>query len=123
MPAKGWKKSQDDQMTKKKAAAEVADQIVTTKLSEEITADIPEKKIEEVPAKQLGSGTKDSRNRLPKIIVSTYDKEGNLVVKTYTCTTVRIDEDVTTTLTGGQPTTRKDVMHVALDADVVEVTL
>lgn len=123
MSPKGYKKSQDDNLTKVKDEAEKANKTLTTKITQELSADIPEKKIDEVPAKVLGSGTKDAKARLPKVIVSMYDKEGNLVVKTYTCTTVQIHENTSTTLAGGQPTQRKDLMNISLEADVVEVTL
>ena len=90
--------------------------------TEEIKADLQEKPHEEEPIKPMGSGSKDSRERLPKIIVTRYDKTGQMITKTYTCLNIRVDENTSTQLSGGQPTTAKTVMHISLDADVVEVT-
>lgn len=121
MPPKGWSKNQQDNLDKKKQAADVANKTITKTTIEEIKADTKEKPFEEVPVKAMNTGSKESRDRLPKVTVSTYNKDGQLVTKQYYCLNIRIDENINTTLSGGQPTQRKDVMHIGLDADVVEV--
>ncbi len=118
------KKISSEEAAVEKTVNAVADANKTLKktVTEEIKADVKDKPHEEVPVKPLGSGSKDSRERLPKIIVTRYDKEGNMVTKTYTCLNIRLDENTSTQLSGGQPTAAKTTMYISLDADVVEVT-
>lgn len=109
-------------MSKKKEAAEKADIKVTSKTTEVIKADLPQvKEQQDEPQPSMGSGNKDSRARLPKVIISTYNKEGQLTTIQYTCSEIRFNSSTDTVLKGGQPTSRKDTMQITIDADVVEV--
>lgn len=104
-----WKKNQEENLEKQ---AEKAEGIVTTISLKK------EEKQETLAVQDISSGEK---KKLPKIIISTYNKKGDQCHICYTCAKININKDEQTVLEDGSPTRRKDYVHLTLEADVVGI--
>ncbi len=67
------------------------------------------------------NATQKEKKKLPKIIIVTYNKKGDAEYREYICAELNLHENTHTTLSGSYPTSRKDVVDVSIDAQVVEV--
>ena len=103
---KGWKVQQQENLDKK---ADKASGLVEIKHLAKIT-DIAEQDV-----------TASDKKQLPKVIISTIDKHGNLATQVFVCASINLQKEETTTFGDGVPTKRKDYMHIVLEADVVKV--
>ena len=60
------------------------------------------------------------KKKMPKITISYYNKENQLIIREYICAHVDINQDQRTVLEG-VPTGRKDYLHMSIDAQVVKI--
>jgi hypothetical protein len=110
----------DENLQKAQVAAQAAPVKISESVAKLLASQAPPPK--EVPTKEqpLGSVTKTEQKRLPKISISYYDKHGGLQITEYTCANLNVTTNTETTL-GGNPTSRRDVMNITIEAQVVGV--
>jgi hypothetical protein len=105
---KGWFADQEENLDKQADKAEGKVKII--KHTTEV--------VEEVAAQDVAAGDK---KKLPRVIIATWDKHGNLTHKVYICANIKAHEEVETDLSDGSPTKRKDYINLTLEAQVVGV--
>ena len=106
---------------KAQAVAEAAPLQVSESVAKILGAVIPAQE-SPTPVKEqpLGTVTKTEQKRLPKLSISYYDKHGVLQITEYTCATLSVVTNTDTTISGS-PASRRDVMNITIEAQVVGV--
>ena len=116
---KGWKITKAKALEADKEKIENAPTSTVETKIKKVQSDI---KLEEPSTAEMKTSGAMDKKKLPKIILVTYDKEGHVQHREYTCAEVTIYENSETRLAGCKPTTRKDAISISIEARVVEVS-
>ena len=123
MAKRTWQINQQENMDKSMAAAESGQIKVSESVAKLLASSASVVPPKVIPAKEPTAQNTSvaDKKRLPKLTISYYDKKGDLVLKEYTCATLDMTENTETSLTGN-PTTRRDIVNLSIEAQVVAIS-